>query len=110
MPFGRHRGEPLSALPDEYLDWLTTIELRPRLRAGIYAEIRRREDAEFGASTPGSASLTCPEPRVARELVGAGLRSVSRRYHPDAGGTHADMIAVTAAADWLRAVIEGRAA
>lgn len=107
MPFGRHKGEPLSRLPDEYLDWLTTIDLRPRLHAGVYAEIRRRGGADFGRSAPGSALLACPEPAIARELVGAGLRNLARRYHPDAGGANKDMVRVTSAADWLRAVIEG---
>jgi hypothetical protein len=109
MPFGKHKGEPLAALPDGYLDWLVTIDLRPRLRAAVWNEIRRREDAAAGRAQ-GSSSLTCPEPRVARELVGAGLRSLARRYHPDAGGSHEDMIRVTACADWLRGVIDGRAA
>jgi hypothetical protein len=110
MPFGKHKGEPFAALPDDYLDWLTTIDLRPRLRAAVYAEIRRREEEELNARSRGSVSLTCPEPRVARELVGAGLRSLARRYHPDAGGSHNEMIRVTACADWLRALIDGRAA
>lgn len=110
MPFGRHKGEPLSSVPDEYLDWLTTIDLRPRLRGAVYAEIRSREGAESRAYRPSTMLLECPEPKVARELVSAGLRSVSRRYHPDAGGTHDAMIAVNTAAEWLRSVVERGAA
>ena len=111
MPFGRHKGEPLSSMPDEYLDWLTTIDLRPRLRDAVHAEIRSRGDAEgTSSSRSGPTLLACPEPKVARELVSAGLRSVSHRYHPDKGGTHEDMLAVNSAAQWLRTVVERGAA
>ncbi len=29
VPFGRYRGTPLEDIPDDYLTWLLTIELRP---------------------------------------------------------------------------------
>lgn len=109
MPFGKYKGRRLRDLPDDYLDWLTTIDLRPRLHAAVWNEIRRREDGSSGRAR-GSSSLTCPEPAVAQEIVGAGLRSLARRYHPDKGGSHEDMLKVNACADWLRAVIDGRAA
>jgi hypothetical protein len=36
MPFGRHKGEPVSELPGDYVCWLMTAEIRsPRLRAAI---------------------------------------------------------------------------
>ena len=28
MPFGKHRGERLEDVPFEYLEWLTTLDLR----------------------------------------------------------------------------------
>jgi hypothetical protein len=39
---------------------------------------------------------------IAEELIGAGVKQLARRYHPDAGGTHEQMIAVQVAADALR--------
>lgn len=43
MPFGRYRGHPLSALPDDYFAWLRALpDLRPRLRAAVDAEAERR--------------------------------------------------------------------
>lgn len=43
MPFGKHRGAELRDLPSDYLQWLTTIELRPFLRDAVDDEIERRE-------------------------------------------------------------------
>jgi hypothetical protein len=110
MPFGRYRGALLDQLPDDYLAWLLTLDdLREPLRSAVAREANRRRTHEWRHET--SARLACcPAPDVAEALIGAGLRSLSRRYHPDAGGTHEQMIQVTAVADWLRGVLRGRAA
>ncbi len=42
MPFGKHMGEPLADLPDDYLRWLTTRVLKPKLHAAVQAEMERR--------------------------------------------------------------------
>jgi Putative quorum-sensing-regulated virulence factor len=42
IPFGKHKGQPLADLPDGYLRWLTTIDLRPRLREAVEAELSSR--------------------------------------------------------------------
>ncbi len=97
MPFGAHKGKPLSALPDDYLTWLATIAKQPLLGA-VREEIRRRT----GGSSGGTRTIRCPAPDVALELVGAGLKRLAHKHHPDLGGEHDAMIQVTAAADWLR--------
>ncbi len=104
MPFGHWRGLPLSEIPDDYLGWLTTISLRSRLRAAVTAEIERRAGPD---TTARLLARPCPAPDTARELIGAGLRALARRHHPDAGGSHEEMIRVTAAADWLRERVMG---
>lgn len=44
MPFGKHKGAPLYQIPAYYLKWcLRTIDLRPKLRDDIEAELVRRE-------------------------------------------------------------------
>ncbi len=40
MPFGKHKGCAIGDLPFEYLEWLTTIELRDRLAAAVKANTR----------------------------------------------------------------------
>jgi hypothetical protein len=43
MPFGKHKGTLLSALPDDYLDWIATRDdLRDPLRAALAHERRLR--------------------------------------------------------------------
>jgi hypothetical protein len=103
MPFGRYRGLPLADLPADYLAWLDALpDLQPRLRAAVSREQARRRGRTHA---PPRAQGPMPDGTVCAEIVSAGLRSVARRYHPDAGGTHDQMIAATAAADWLRAQV-----
>ena len=42
IPFGKFKGTFLCDLPDDYLAWLQTIELRDPLRAAIFAEAKER--------------------------------------------------------------------
>lgn len=35
MPFGKHRGQSLHQLPEDYLEWLLTIHLSPQLKQGV---------------------------------------------------------------------------
>ena len=100
MPFGRHRGEPLSALPDSYLWWLASLpNLRPPLRGAVLAEIGRRVAGAYAGPAEGA-----PSREVVEELVGAGFRALTRKYHPDVGGETRRMQQVNAAADWLRRI------
>jgi hypothetical protein len=108
MPFGRYRGCELHELPEDYLHWLLGLEdLRASLRAAVEREIERREDARHARTMP--RERPCPAPDLAEQIIGAGFRAVSRRVHPDVGGTHEQMIAASAAADWLRSAVRGLA-
>jgi hypothetical protein len=95
MPFGQHKGLPLEQLPNDYLDWLVSLQnLRKKLRVGVDAELERRL---FLQDHPG-----CINPRLVDEIVGAGLRSLARKYHPDSGGSTERMQAVNVCADWIK--------
>jgi hypothetical protein len=89
MPVGKHRGRPIEALPLEYLEWLAALEdLREPLRSAVLAEHRRRLGPQ-------------PDPRIVEDLIARGQRSLAKSAHPDTGGSHEQMLAVRAAADWL---------
>jgi Putative quorum-sensing-regulated virulence factor len=94
MPFGKFKGLPVSELPDDYLDWLSEIELREPLRTAVEQEIEARRAIE---------TLPAVEIRnVAVEIISAGLRSLSLKRHPDAGGSHEAMVRLNAAHHWLK--------
>ena len=43
MPFGKHRGTPISDLPDDYLDWLLeNVEVKDSLSKALESEYERR--------------------------------------------------------------------
>ncbi len=125
MPFGRWRGVPLTDIDGQYLDWLTTIELRPWLRDAVEAELQRRKDErecerrwrnwqEQRTWEQQRARAEPPKaPRnvdgvVALEIIKRGYRLLSLEAHPDRGGSTARMQAINSAASWLREVC-GRA-
>ena len=94
IPFGRYRGQLLEDLPEHYIEWLLTIDLREPLRAAVYAE---HEWRIFSQETRSIVN-----PAIIDELVSAGLRTLSKKFHPDVGGSHERMQAINAAADWVR--------
>ena len=96
MPFGKYKGQPLCDLPQDYLDWLTTIELHGLLRAAVKVEVDRRLHTTHA----------CP-PAIAEELIAAGTRHLAKQYHPDVGGSHEAMIEVTVAVAFLRNAVRG---
>jgi len=103
MPFGKYRGQVITTLPDEYMDWLLTLELRDPLKQVIHAEVGRRariRDAQRAASLVTDEVLD-----AAREIIRSGVRALTRERHPDAGGSTAAMAAVNNAAELLRAVL-----
>lgn len=105
MPFGKYRGRSIDVLPDDYLSWLLERhDLRDPLLSAVENEINARKYAARPKSAP--ARVPCPAPDLADEIIGAGLRNLSRRHHPDAaGGSHEKMVALNAAAEWLRRVV-----
>ena len=95
MLFGKYRGTPVIELPFNYLQWLTSIELLKPLRTEVRKEYDRRlcDQQQY----EGPIDL-----RVIDEIISAGVRSLAKTHHPDAGGDHHKMVAINNAADWLR--------
>jgi len=104
MPFGKHRGYELSELPDAYLQWLRTLELYDPLQRAVADEISTRIHRDAAQRAFG---IMPSAPQVDRttveEIIGAGLRVLAKKYHPDLeGGSDEDMKRVNLAAAWLR--------
>lgn len=103
MPFGKYRGTALTAVPTDYLQWLSTLtNLRPPLAAAIKTELSHRMRQQQPPPAPPPLNR-CPNPDVAYDIVTTGLRHLARKYHPDAGGDHETMVALNNCADWLKA-------
>ena len=95
MPFGRHKGQPLSQLPHDYLTWLSGLDtLREPLQTHVMEEVSRREVlAHVDLTTVKGA---------AKEIVSLGDRTLAQRWHPDhAGGDHKKMQTINAAKEYL---------
>src|SRR5437762_1779433 len=85
MPFGKHKGELLGAVPSDYLVWLLrNCALRAWLQAEIEAEMQRRQGCP--AAPPPAAATSDVE-----QLVRRWYRELAKKYHPDRGGTNEAM-------------------
>lgn len=96
ITFGKFAGSDLADLPFDYLEWLSTINLREPLKSAVEAERERRAMTQDGSGAY--------DRDVAAKIVKTGYRVLCKEMHPDAGGGHEAMLALNAA----RAYLEGR--
>ena len=81
--------------------------LQPYLATAIRAELRERfGTSEPPPSSPGPRRKPCPDPALASRIVAAGLRTLAKKHHPDAGGDTDTMQLLNATADWLKGVAQ----
>ncbi len=78
LPFGKHRGQPLSAVPVSYLRWLagTADNLDPWLRLHVQAALKERGERFL----PAAAVLADLE-----ELIAEAVDADDRINHASAG-------------------------
>ena len=105
MPFGKHKGIPLSELPKDYLQWLARLDdLREPLASAIAAELRARStksNSSPNSSDTVTVAIDKDDVSTARELIQLGRRTAALRHHPDAGGDPQKMVEVNTTADKL---------
>ena len=106
MRFGQYRGWPLEELPDDYLRWLGTIELRPPLDGAVRAEVRARRYRTYEHPPAPHDGITLrisvAHAPLVRDLVDTGYRTLAKRLHPDQGGDAGQMQTLNAAVAHLR--------
>ncbi len=113
MPFGKFRGFEMADLPDDYLDWLITIDLRDRLRDAVMDERARRRwsssrrdpwrEAWDESFTRSCAIEIAPEDvQLVCQIVTEGYRSIAKKSHPDVGGDVRTMQRLNAVTESLR--------
>ena len=107
MPFGKHRGKPLSEIPYSYLCWLRRKpDLRDPLWSAVIREVNRRDAERY--TTPGPPLLPyipASLRETAREICVAGYRTLALKSHPDHNGNHDDMVKLNRAIEILRRIL-----
>lgn len=135
MPFGKHRGEEVRDLPDDYVEWLAAnTKLFGALRQAIRDELEDR-----GMSTEGlddnpepewhyrngdgrrwNQAPPAPPPRddtfalsvdladrdILHALVNTGYQQLAIRWHPDKGGSVTEMVRLNRVVAELRKQLE----
>ena len=91
MTFGKYAGQPLSAVPLDYIEWL--IDDGEKRVALFTAEVKRRE-AQEAATLP-----------MTEALVEAGYKALAQKYHPDKGGDAATFQELAGARELLRTTL-----
>jgi hypothetical protein len=110
IPFGKFKGIEVSALPDDYILWLITLDdLREPLRSAVQDEYVSRFENRSGDGRHSVRRLPDEVQRVASELIDAGYRGLAKKFHPDAGGSHDAMILLSEAREWLSQQVRGAA-
>lgn len=108
IPFGKYKHQRIKDVPSSYLAWLCAQDwVREPLKTAIAEEYDRRcharaNDRSYQSLLPVSVSL------AAENIIQTGYRQLSKKLHPDTGGTHESMLELNAAVDWLRQGVEGR--
>ena len=93
--FGKFQGRTLREIPQDYLDWLASVDLHnEKLRAAVGEERERRI---FLQEHPGAVNS-----RLVDEIIQAGVRSLAKKHHPDHGGSDDKMIQINVCADWIK--------
>jgi hypothetical protein len=106
MPFGKHRGIELSAIPLNYLEWLSDLpDLREPLGRRVSEEIKRRQDKEDRQSQNFYSNVPSELREVCRQIADKGYRTVALHSHPDQGGDHESMLLLNRAIEVLRGII-----
>jgi hypothetical protein len=110
MKFGKFKGYEVSELPDNYLDWLSTLsDLREPLLSAVASELLKR----FGAQQDPQQTRLLLSGEVldlADSVITAGYRKLCMEMHPDKQGDHESMVNLNQAVTWLRQQVRGAAA
>jgi len=77
-------------------------EAQARARARAREEARRQHEAS------SRVYMSSEDQAIALDLINAGYRAMSRKHHPDLGGSHEQMVAINKICDKLRNMISGK--
>jgi hypothetical protein len=100
MPFGKFRGQRITAIPGSYLVYLLeNADLDDDLACAMRQELARR----LGLARQHGAPPTRSPP--VRDAVNGWFRRLVMKHHPDRGGDEKVMQALNDAHDQLKAAL-----
>ena len=106
MPFGKHRGVLIQELPDDYLEWLRSLDdLRKPLRQAVEREWncrQAREEESRQTATNFGSGLNAGDRLLLGEVLRTGYRALALKYHPDVGGAAETMLRLNRLMERLR--------
>ena len=104
MPFGKYKGLPLSAVPDDYLAWLIDeCDLREPLKSAVEAEVEARMAADEADDEPQPGLMTV------QSIAGDWYRRLATEFHPDKrGGSNEAMKAINRGRELLLELAGGQ--
>ncbi|HEX3151234.1 MAG TPA: hypothetical protein VHR66_24360 [Gemmataceae bacterium] len=89
MNFGKHRNKELKDVPLDYLEWMLFSGKYEFRSISLEAAIREEYDQRINppkADRPNWGSP--PKQAVTPDSVDETFRTLSRKYHPDCGGSN----------------------
>jgi len=105
MPFGRHIGQPLAAVPTQYLGWVCrACDTDEELHNAIHRELERR--GERPSRLCRLAAALAPAVQW-QDVLREWYRGLALSYHPDRGGSVEAMKVVNDAYRRLQKLIDG---
>jgi len=99
MPWGKHKGQELRDIPQDYLLWV----LRKADKCDPY--LKRAIEQRLGfvdPPPPPPPTQTTTNGVTVEQIIRAWHRAMTKKYHPDRGGTHEQMLVVNEGAELLR--------
>ncbi len=119
LPFGKHKGKDIGDVPSDYLVWcLDNMDwLDPagsKFNRTLWEIIRRRLNlpTDLPKEDPAAKPREPKEPPLKsdeklRRTLKTWYASMSRRFHPDLGGSAREMVVVNLCYDSLIELLEG---
>lgn len=95
MPFGKYKGWSLEDVPDDYLVWVLdyATSAGPTLKAAIRQRLGLDPQPQPAPGASYASDSGLPTDRV-RQSVQSWYRRMAMKYHPDRGGSDAQMQAI----------------
>ena len=87
MPFGKYKGQKISQIPSDYLEWAMGVAYDDLL-AAIKQELNLRNGISGGTV---EFLIGKNQIKMFQELIRVGYRELTKKYHPDKGGKTEDM-------------------